>query len=72
MLATLSKFQLIVDEEKTEKIKNSETIELTIPKETATVKISQYDAKTNEVTVTDGDQMTIALIIVLIGQNIIL
>lgn len=84
LIATASKFQLIVDNEKIEKIKNNETVELAIPKEKASVKISQLDAKSNEVPITDGDElvlsdtefgttsrllMMVALIVVLVAQN---
>lgn len=87
LINTASKFQLMVDGEKVEKIKNNETIDLEIPKETATVKVSQYDTKTNEVAVTDGDKLLItstsfgtnsrllliiAFIVVVIAQNVLI
>lgn len=87
LINTASKFQLMVDGEKVEKIKNNETIDLEIPKETATVKVSQYDTKTNEVAVTDGDKLLItstsfgtnsrllliiAFIVVVVAQNVLI
>jgi hypothetical protein len=59
ILGTASKFQLMVDGEKAQKIKNNETLEIKLPREGAEIKVSQYDAKTNEITVNPGDHLLI-------------
>lgn len=57
IFGTMSNFQVIVNDEKVETIKNGEIIELELDEPKAVIQFSQLGIKTNELQVKDGESI---------------
>lgn len=50
-------FNIIINGEKVEEVGNNDTIQIEIPDEEATLQVSQWGIKSNEIIVNDGEKV---------------